>query len=190
VARFAPLASLHQVSDPRQRRAMEETARGFGTRFTLIYQNATAGLLTSAAENLGKITLGGEFGWGRALQADGVSMAKQGVLLAAIHHGQLGGEAPQNRHYAASEQILVDSSNPESSILSPFDGHFEPSIGQGQHVTREQGIGFLHDFNRLDDPPVGIVAPHDGYVLSLAWNARVAGGQTIAQVAKTLPWSS
>jgi predicted deacylase len=190
VARFAPLASMHQVSDPRQRKAMEETARGFGTRFTLIYQNATTGLLTSAAENLGKITLGGEFGWGRALQAEGVSMAKQGVLAAAVRHGQLNGPAPQNRHHAASEQILVDSSSPESSILAPFDGHFEPCIGQGQLLQKEQGIGFLHDFNRLDEPPLGIVAPREGYLLSMAWNARVAGGQTIAQVAKALPWSA
>jgi N-alpha-acetyl-L-2,4-diaminobutyrate deacetylase len=180
---------MHQVSDPRQRKAMEDTARGFGTRFTLVYQNATAGLLTSAAENLGKITLGGEFGWGRALQAEGVSMAKQGVLAAAVRHGQLSGPAPRNRHYAAEEQILVDSSSPDSSVLAPFDGHFEPSVQQGQEVTKERGIGWLHDFNRLDDPPVILRAPHDGYVLSMAWNARVAGGQTIAVVAKAASWS-
>jgi len=190
VARFAPLASMHRVGDARQRKSMEDTARGFGTRFTLIYQNATAGLLTSAAENLGKITLGGEFGWGRALQAEGVSMAKQGVLAAAVRHGQLSGPAPQNRHYAAAEQILVDSSSPDSSVLAPFDGHFEPSVQPGQQVTKERGIGFLHDFNRLDDPPVVIRAPQDGYVLSLAWNARVAGGQTIAVVAKAASWSA
>jgi N-alpha-acetyl-L-2,4-diaminobutyrate deacetylase len=189
VARFAPLASMHEISDARQRKAMEDTARGFGTRFTLIYQNATAGLLTSAAESQGKVTLGGEFGWGRALQAEGVSMAKQGVLSAAVKHGQMKGPAPQNRHYAAGEQILVDSSSPESSILAPFDGHFEPSVVLGQLVRKEQGIGFLHDFNRLDDPPLGIVAPQEGHVLSMAWNARVAGGQTIAQVAKVVPWS-
>jgi len=190
IARFTPLASMHQVSDPRQRKAMEETARGFGTRFTLIYQNATAGLLTSAAENLGKITLGGEFGWGRSLQAEGVSMAKQGVLAAAVRHGQLRGPAPQNRHVAPAEQLLVDSSAPESNLLAPFDGHFEPTVGQGQHLKREQRIGLLHDFNRLDEPPVPIVAPHDGYVLSMAWNARVVGGQSIAQMAKGVSWSS
>jgi predicted deacylase len=126
VARFVPLTSMHEISDLRQRKGMEETARGFGTRFVLIYQNATPGLLTSAAEKLGKITLGGEFGFGRALQAEGVSMAKQGVLSAAVRHEQLKGPAPLNRHVAASDQILVDSSSPGPSILAPFDGHFEP----------------------------------------------------------------
>ena len=190
VARFAPLASLHAVPDPDQQRMMEETARGFGTPFTLLYQNATQGLLTSAAESLGKITLGGEFGWGRALQAEGVSMAKQGVLSAAVRHGQLRGPGPQNRHVPDREQILVDSSRPESSVLAPQDGHFEPCIVQGQLAVRDQRIGWLHDFNRLDEAPAEIRAPHEGRVISMAWNARVAGGQTIAVVARVVPWSS
>ena len=50
----------------------------------------------------------------------------------------------------------MDSSAAESSLLAPFDGHFEPRLREGRHVTREQGIGFLHDFNRLDDPPAVI----------------------------------
>jgi predicted deacylase len=188
VARFSPLASLHEISDLRQRKTMEETARGFGTRFVLIYQNATPGLLTSAAEKLGKITLGGEFGFGRSLQADGVSMAKQGVLSAAVRHEQLKGPAPQNRHSAAPDQILVDSSSPESSVYAPFDGHFEPCFASGQLVKKGQRIAYLHDFGRIDEPPAAITAPHDGYLLSMAWNARVVGGQTIAVVAKVVPW--
>jgi predicted deacylase len=188
VARFVPLASMHEISDPRQRKAMEETARGFGTRFVLIYQNATPGLLTSTAEKLGKITLGGEFGFGRSLQAEGVSMAKQGVLSAAVRHEQLKGPAPQNRHAPLGDQILVDSSSPESSLLAPVDGHFEPCVSTGQPVKKGQRIAFLHDFGRIDETPVVIAAPYDGYVISMAWNARVAGGQTIAVVAKVVPW--
>ena len=188
VARFVPLASMHEIADLQQRKAMEETARGFGTRFVLIYQNATAGLLTSTAEKLGKITLGGEFGFGRSLQAEGLAMAKQGVLSAAVRHEQLKGPAPQSR--PASEQILVDSSSPESSILAPFDGHFEPCVTTGEPVKKGQRIAFLHDFGRIDEPPLAIASPYDGYVISLAWNARVAGGQTIGVVAKVVPWCS
>jgi len=190
VARFVPLTSMHEISDLRQRKAMEETARGFGTRFVLIYQNATPGLLTSTAEKLGKITLGGEFGFGRSLQAEGVAMAKLGVLSAAVRHEQLKGPAPQNPHCAAGEQILVDSSSPESSILSPFDGHFEPCCNTGQLVKKGERIAFLHDFGRIDEQPLAIASPYDGYVLSMAWNARVAGGQTVGVVAKVVPWCS
>ena len=38
----------------------------------MIYQNVTPGLLPSEAERLGKITVGTELGWGRAVQAEGV----------------------------------------------------------------------------------------------------------------------
>jgi predicted deacylase len=164
---------------------MEETARGFGTPFVLIYANATPGLLTSAAESLGKIAIGGEFGWGRAVQANGVSMARQGVLAAGIRHEQLRGRLPPPR-----EQILVDTSDPSSSLLAPLDGLFEPTVPVGQKVERGQGIGWLHDFGRLDEQPLALVAPHDGYVLCQAWGARVFQGQVISQVGKAVPWTS
>ena len=65
VARFPYLAQFHAVSDSALRGQFEAAARGFGTRFVEIYQDRTPGLLTSRAENLGKITIGTELGWGR-----------------------------------------------------------------------------------------------------------------------------
>jgi predicted deacylase len=182
VARFPQLASLHWVEEASQRRAMIETARGFGCRFILFYQNSTPGLLTSTAESLGKITVGGEFGWGEALQVDGVSMCRQGVLSAGALHGQLRGPAPANRHF--KEQILVDTSDPSSTTLAAFDGHFEPCVGLGQEVTRGERVAWLHDFTRIDDAPLEIVAPNEGYVMCQAWGARVFAGQVISQIGK------
>jgi predicted deacylase len=182
VARFPQLASMHWVDDAPQRRAMIETARGFGCRFILFYQNSTPGLLTSTAESLGKITVGGEFGWGEALQVEGVSMCRQGVLSAGVLHGQLRGPAPANGHF--KEQIVVDTSDPASTTLAAFDGHFEPCVGLGDKVTRGQRVAWLHDFTRIDDAPMEVLAPHDGYVLCQAWSARVFAGQVIAQLGK------
>jgi predicted deacylase len=130
VARFALLTSFHHVADARQHRAMEATARGFGSRFTMKYQNTTPGLLTSTAEALGKITIGSEFGWGSAVNAEGVSMARQGILSAAIGHEQLAGKI-QNRHFPAAEQILVDNSELSCYVPAEFAGHFEPVVSCG-----------------------------------------------------------
>jgi predicted deacylase len=188
VARFALNASFHSVDDREQRRAMEETARGFGTKFTMMYQNLSPGLLTSAAENLGKISLGTELGWGRALQPEGVSMAKQGILTAAIRQGQLRGVVPPNRHCPHAEQLLLDSSDPSSSLFARTPGHFEPTVSCGDQVEEGQVVGYLHDFERVDDPPVELLAPHDGCVLCQAWGARVATGQIITQVGKSVEW--
>ena len=188
VARFPQLASMHDVADAAQKREMVETARGFGCRFLNFYQNSTPGLLTSAAESLGKITVGGEFGWGEALQAEGVSMCRQGVVAAAVRHGQMRGPAPANRHF--QEQVIVDTADPASTTLAPFDGHFEPCAALGQRVSRGERLAWLHDFGRIDEAPHEIVAPHDGYVICQAWGARVFAGQVVSQVGKVVGQTS
>ena len=189
VARFPATANVHYMADPAQRRAMEEAARGFGTKFIMQYQNSTPGLLTGLAEDLGKISVGTEMGWGRAAQAAGVSMSKQGVLTAAVRQGLLRGDLPPNRHYPESEQLLVDTSHPASNHLAPFEGHFEPTVELGQKVTKGERVAFLHDFNRIDDPPLELVAPHDGYIICQAWGAKVIQGQVVTQVGKVLDWA-
>src|SRR6185295_11880646 len=125
--------------------------------------NSTPGLLTSTAENLGKVTVGGEFGWGEALQADGVSMCRQGVLTAAVRHEQMRGPAPTNRHF--KDQIVVDTSDPASTTLAEFDGHFELVAGFGQKVACGERLVWFYDFGRIDDASLEIVAPYDGYVM-------------------------
>ncbi len=186
VARFPETANVHYMADPAQRRAMEETARGFGTKFIMQYQNTTPGLLTGLAEDLGKISVGTEMGWGRAVQVAGVSMSKQGVLTAAVKQGLLKGDLPPNRHCPASEQVLVDTSHPSSNHLAPFEGHFEPSVALGQKVKGGERVGWLHDFNRIDEAPLELLAPHDGYIICQAWGAKVIQGQVITQVGKVL----
>ena len=188
VARFPETANVHLMKDPVQRKAMEETARGFGTRFIMVYQNQTPGLLTGLAEDLGKISVGSELGWGRALQPGGVSMGRQGVLNAAIRQGQLRGE-PVSLNYPPAEQILVDTSDPASNHLAPYEGVFEPTVRLGEAVTKGQRVAWLHDFNRIDEAPLELTAGHDGYVLCQAWNARVVQGQVITQIGKRLEWS-
>jgi N-alpha-acetyl-L-2,4-diaminobutyrate deacetylase len=189
VARFPATANVHLMSDPVQRKAMEETARGFGTKFIMQYQNSTPGLLTGLAEDLGKISVGTEMGWGRAAQAAGVSMSKQGILTAAVKQELLKGDLPPNRHYPASEQLLVDTSHPSSNHLAPFEGHFEPTVELGQKVAKGERVAFLHDFNRIDDPPLELLAPHDGYIICQAWGAKVIQGQVLTQVGKVLDWA-
>jgi N-alpha-acetyl-L-2,4-diaminobutyrate deacetylase len=189
VARFPATANVHFMADPAQRRAMEETARGFGTKFVMVYQNLTPGLLTGLAEDLGKISVGTEMGWGRAIQASGVSMSRQGVLTTAVRQGLLRGEAPPNRHCPAAEQVMVDTSDPASNFLATFDGHFEPTVELGQQVTQGQRVAWVHDFNRIDDAPQELLAPHDGYIICQAWGARVIPGQVITQIGRALEWT-
>ncbi len=188
VARFPATANIHFMKDPAQRKAMEEAARGFGTKFIMVYQNLTQGLLTALAEDMGKITVGTEMGWGRAVQAGGVSMSRQGVINAAIRNGQLRGE-PMDRNYPAAEQVMVDTSDPASNFLAPYDAVFEPTVELGQKVAKGQRVAWLHDYDRIDEAPLELTAPHEGYIICQAWNSRVIQGQVITQIGKSMDWT-
>jgi N-alpha-acetyl-L-2,4-diaminobutyrate deacetylase len=182
VARFAPCASFHPLDDPRQSAAVEETARWFGTPLIIIYQNLTPGLLPGEAERLGKITVGTELGWGAAVQAEGVRYGRQGVLAAALRHGQLRGTIEPIAHHKANTQIKAAMVDRECFTVAPFAGHYEPLVECGQIVRAGQPVGLLHDFDHFDQAPWPAAAGVDGVVIAQAWAAPIPRGQHIVVV--------
>jgi N-alpha-acetyl-L-2,4-diaminobutyrate deacetylase len=184
VARFAPCASFHPLDDAEQSRVIEETARWFGTPLIMIYQNQTRGLLPSEAERLGKITVGTELGWGRAVSAEGVRYGRQGVLAAAIHHDQLRGEIQPIAHHRAGTQRKVAMVDRECFTVAPFAGHYEPLLECGAQVQPGTVIGLLHDFDHIDQEPWPARAGVAGFVVAQAWAAPVSRGQHIVVVGR------
>ena len=150
VARFALGTSFHPIDDPALGQLVEDTARWFGTPIVIAYQNETPGLLVSEAERLGKITIGGEFGWGGSVQQAGVRYARHGVLAAAIHHGQMRGQIQPIGHHAGGTQRLREIVHRECFTIAPFSGHYETLLDCGTLVTRGTVVGLLHDFERPD----------------------------------------
>jgi predicted deacylase len=167
---------------------MQEVARGFGVPFVMIYQDKTPGLLCSTAEHMGKITVGGEFGWGEAVSRAGVSMCRQGVLTAAVMHGQLSGPAPQNAHTPAERQRLIDNSERACYVTAPRDAYFEPAVELGEFVKQNARLAWLHDFEDVSSEPAALLAPHDGFVSALAWGAQVSQGQSVVVVSREKEW--
>lgn len=186
VARFAPCASFHPLDDSEQSRQVEETARWFGTPLLLIYQNQTPGLLPSEAERLGKITVGTELGWGRAVQADGVRCGRQGVLAAAVRHGLLHGKVEPIGYHKAGTQVKAAMVERDCFTVAPFAGHYEEVIACGQRVRRGDVVGLLHDFDHIDEEPWPAVAGVDGLVIAQAWVAPVQRGQHIVVVGRVV----
>lgn len=182
VARFLLCSSFHPIDDPAQARVIEETARWFGTPLVMTYQNQTPGLLPSEAERLGKITIGTELGWGRAVNPEGVRYARQGVLAAAIRHGQLQGEIQPFGHHAAGTQVKAAIVARECYVPAPFAGHYEPILECGARVKRGELVGLLHDFDRIDLEPYECRAGLDGIVVAQAWVAPVPQGQHVLVV--------
>ncbi len=190
VMRFAHVSSLHYSPNSEQMAKAVETARWFGTPFVMLYQNEYPGLLTSEAENLGKITVGTELGWGAAVDLDGVGYCRHGILAAAVRHGFLHREIEPIGHHRAGTQHLADISRPPCAVYAPWQGWYEPAVPCGTAVTAGETVGFVHDFDRIDEPPWHAEAAVDGYVICQAWAARVVAGQQIAMVGIDLPWPS
>jgi predicted deacylase len=186
VARFAICANYHHVDDPQQAKLIEETARWFGTPALMVYQNQTPGLLPSEAERLGKIMVGTELGWGRAVNLEGVRYARHGVLAAAIHHGQLRGTIEKIAYHKSGTQRKLEMVQRECFSVAPFDGHYEPLVECGTEVQAGDVVGLLHDFNRIDLPAHEVRAGLAGVVLAQAWVAPIRQGQHIVVVGKVI----
>lgn len=186
VARFALCANYHPLEDPEQSKKIEDTARWFGTPFLMIYQNVTPGLLPSEAERLGKITVGTELGWGRAVCTDGVRYGRQGVLAAAINHGQMRGKIEPIAFHKAGTQRRLAMVDRDCFTVAPFAGHYEPILDCGTAVKKGDTVGLLHDFDHIDREPWPAVAGVDGVVLAQAWVAPIPRGQHIVVVGRDL----
>ena len=186
--RFDLCASFHPIGDEVQAAEVAETARWFGTPLIMIYQNRTPGLLTSEAERLGKIAVGTELGWGEAVLAEGVRYGRQGVLSAAIRHGQLIGDLSPIGHHAGGTQKCAAIVDFDCYVPAPFDGHYEEVLACGTRVRRGDLVGRLHDFHRIDEPAWPVQAPGDGIVVGQAWGSRVRQGQFILCVGSERPW--
>jgi predicted deacylase len=184
VARFSPCTSFHPLDDPQQSGVIEETARWFGTPLIMIYQNQTPGLLPSEAERLGKITVGTELGWGRAVRAEGVRYGRQGVLAAAIHHHQLRGEIQPIAHHKDGTQRKVALVDRDCFTVAPFAGHYEPFLECGTNVQNGDVVGLLHDFDHIDTEPWPARAGVEGVVVAQAWVAPIQRGQHIVVVGR------
>ena len=182
--RFGLCTSFHPIDEEAQGRTIEETARWFGTPLIVTYQNETPGLLTSEAERLGKITVGSELGWGEAVNRDGVRFAKHGVRAAAIQHGQMRGEIQRIAHHADGTQRLASIVDAACYTSAPFSGHYEELLPCGAPVKRGDVVGYLHDFERIDEAPWPVQAGVDGLVVGQAWGADVRQGQHILCVGR------
>lgn len=186
VARFAICANYHPLEDPEQSRAIENTARWFGTPFLMIYQNQTPGLLPSEAERLGKITVGTELGWGRAVGTEGVRYGRQGVMAAAIHHGQMRGSIEPIAFHRAGNQTKLAMVDRDCFVVAPFAGHYQPVLDCGAPARKGDVIGWLHDFDHIDADPWPARAGVDGIVLAQAWVAPILRGQHIVVVGQVV----
>lgn len=180
---IARCASFHHVEDGAQLAAMKETAFLFGMPWIWIYAKGMGtGLLTEYAESLGKITIGGEFGYGASTDLQGVRWAHHGVLNVMRHHGLLAGRPEPLLPRDYDRQRLVASTDLETWITAPVSGISEPLVPLGALVKKGQPVSLIHDFEHIDSGGVEIPANMDGYLLVRRFRAQTAQGDVVAVI--------
>ncbi len=180
---IARCASFHLVDNPAQLEAMRETGFAFGMPWIWIYAKGMGtGLLTEHAEALGKITLGGEFGYGASTDLQGVRWAHRGVINVMRLHGLMRGPLETLLPPEYDRQRLVSSADLETWMTAPISGISEPLVPLGTFVKKGEPVALIHDFERIDEPAVEIKANMDGYLLVRRFRAQTSQGNVVAVI--------
>lgn len=184
---IARCVSFHQVQDPELLAQYRETALLFGMPFAMVYTSGMgSNLLTEQAEAMGKITIGGEFGYGASTDLAGVRWAHHGVLNVMRHNGLLNSPVESLLPPDIDRQRFVESTDIDRWITAPVGGISEPLVPLGSFVTAGTPVTRIHDFDRVDEHGVEIRADRDGYVLCRRFHAPTQQGDIVMVIAQEL----
>jgi predicted deacylase len=177
--------SFHQVDDPARYAEFRETALLFGTPFVMIYTSGMGtGLLTEEAEAMGKITIGSELGFGASTDLDGVRWASGGVRNVMRRFGLLDEPVEALTTPGLDRQRVLSATDIDRYVTAPVSGISEPLVPVGAFVRAGQPVTRIHDFERVDEPPVEIVADSDGYVMCRKFRAATEQGEVVMVIAE------
>ena len=179
--------SFHQVDDPGRYGEFRETALLFGTPFVMIYSSGMGtGLLTEEAEAMGKITIGSELGYGASTDLDGVRWAQGGVRNVMRRFGLLDEPLVDLTPPGLDRQRVVSAVDIDRYVTAPVSGISEPLVPVGAFVRAGQPVTRIHDFERIDEPAVEIVADGDGYVMCRKFRAATEQGEVVMVIAEEI----
>jgi predicted deacylase len=182
---IARCMSFHQIDDAARYAEFEQVARLFGTPFVMIYSSGMGtGLLTEEAEAMGKITIGSELGYGASTDLDGVRWAQRGTRNVLRHFGLLDEPVEALTLPGLDRQRVISQTDIDRYVTAPCDGISEPVAAVGSFVRAGDVVCRIHDFDRVDEPPIEIHADQDGYVMCRKFRARTVQGEVVMVIAQ------
>jgi predicted deacylase len=184
-ASFPICTSLHPIPDRDQWLETLDAARLFDTPFVYVYSRQMgSGLLTDEAEDEGKITIGGEFGFAEGASPRGVAHAYEGVKNVLRHYGMLDGDIVRIDPARPTPPRLVRAADLADYVPCPVNGIWEPLVQAGADVTAGQLLGRIHDFSDHTSAPIELQAPRAGVVIALHFAAVCRRGTTLYVIAQ------
>ena len=187
---FPLCTSFHPIRDPAQRAEIAKVAQLFDTPLILLYSNQMAsGLLTDEAEAMGKITIGGEFGFAESINRKGALHAYEGIKNVLRHYGVLEGDIARIDPNRPRPPRFVQAVNLEDYIPCPRNGVWEPTIDVGVDVTEGELLGRLHNFSDHTSPSLEVRAHRSGVLSMLYFGAVCRKGSTLYVISQEVELS-
>jgi predicted deacylase len=184
-ASFPICTSLHPIPDRDQWLETLDAARLFDTPFVYVYSRQMgSGLLTDEAEDDGKITVGGEFGFAEGSSPRGVAHAYEGVKNVLRHYGMLDGDIVRIDPARPAPPRLVRAADLADYVPCPANGIWEPLVQPGADVIADQLLGRIHDFSDHTSAPIQLHAQRAGVVIALHFAAVCRRGTTLYVIAQ------
>ncbi len=175
---FAPMMYVHELPDAAQTSRALRAAACFATDHVLMTREAHADvMIDDVVERQGKLMLSSELGGSGIVTPASLATAEAGLWNVLAAFGHLPGQAVRPRE---RPQRIVVVPGEDSYLYAPDICIIEPRMVPGQAVAQGQIIGLQHRFDRIDDVPCPITAPHDGLIVALNGQGRVAPGDCIA----------
>ena len=182
---FPLCTSFHPIADPVQKAEIAKVAQLFDTPFIMLYSSTMAsGLLTDEAEAMGKITIGGEFGFAESIHRKGVLHAYEGIKNVLRHYGILTGDVVKVDPTRAAAPRFIQAVDLEDYVPCPRNGVWEPAAELGIDVRAGDLLGRLHDFWDHSSDPLEIRAHRAGVVAMLHFAAQCKKGLTLYVIAQ------
>ena len=182
---FPLCSSFHPIPDPKQRAEIAKVAQLFDTPFIMLYSSQLhSGLLTDEAEAMGKITIGGEFGYAESTNRKGTLHAYEGIKNVLRHYGLLPGDIVKIDPARPSPPRFVQALNLADYIPCPKDGVWEPLVDLGVDVREGDLLGRLHDFSDHSSEAIEIRVHRSGVISMLHFAAQIKKGFTLYVVSE------
>jgi predicted deacylase len=182
---FPPMASMHLVDDPEQRRKMVDAALALNTDWLLVYVDVTGGgLLPGEVERQGKVMVSAELGGGGIVTPETVHGAHAGIVNVARSVGVLAGDVVSRAELGKPPTRVVSATDPENYVLAPASGLFDPTAPFGAAVDAGDELGRIYTLDELEREPRIVTAPTAGIVVASRPLPIVTRGDCVALVAQ------
>lgn len=179
---FVPSAVMHELDDHDMMARTEAALKAFGAPVGLILKELdSAGMLDTAAEEMGKLFISTELGGAAMVTPDTVAITDRGLDNLLKHFGMLEGEP------ARPERPTRMMRTPENAYtMSTASGLYEPLVEIGEPVESGQVLGRVHFFEEPEREPVVFEAATDGMLYCRRVQGWTAHGDTLAVIVRDL----